>query len=187
MNENISMGPGKLANCNNVLARKFRWTMESKYLDSKICSKVKIDNHFSTITLRLIDIIFPNDTNPQPNSLYWISKLNTSEKTNDTLVFTTYDGVGCALYRQTFDGLSLIQHTCKFDYADSDVVSRKVMVRFYKTTCEFYNEFNSEINDVLAAQKCKTQSPIEILNLWDEAELSEEKIQINFLNSTINL
>lgn len=126
-----SMGLGKLGEPTINFVRKFRWTLKGKGLPEHFVTKVNFDFCARTIEMECMEMVHPEDDDVILHK--WLD----SELHNEELVFTTYDGCGTPLYEYKLSGLYVTEDTCSFDYASSDVSTRKLKLSFDKFTRTF--------------------------------------------------
>jgi hypothetical protein len=120
--KSISMGIGKLADRNNEFVRKFRWTLEGNGLESDFIKKVKFSFDLKRIYIEAYEIL--------RNNRIAIDEWSERNLSNESLLFTTYDGYGNAIYSYKLNGLKLYSSESDFDYSNSDISTKNVTVLY---------------------------------------------------------
>jgi hypothetical protein len=177
-----NMGLGQLADPQLIFVRKFRWTMKSNILQEHFVKRVDFDFAKQIINMEVMEVVCQNadDINVQQ----WLE----SPLANDTLVFTTYDGCGNALYQYEMSGLQLLSDWASFDYCLSDESSRKVGLYYTELKRTYFGQ-NQKTTVPKKAYKWKLRlsggpsADLYDIDMKDRPNLDIEETEINFLNS----
>ncbi len=127
MTETQPMGIGVLGDDKCVFARKYRWTFGSPGLPCNFMHDVSFDFVKKRIEMHVLEVV-PPDSDKIPVHA-WVDQVE-----KEDLVFTAYDGCGRPIYRYTYSDILIIEDTSEFDYASSDVSTRRVVVSYGKQT-----------------------------------------------------
>jgi hypothetical protein len=127
-----NMGVGKLGDPDSLFIRECRWTLESNTLDQHYAKKVDFDFCNGKVYVEVMELVFPGDDSMQVHD--WIDSLKDNQQ---SVVFTTYDGCGNPIYRYTLSKLAVYEDRASFDYASSEVASRKLLLHYGTLKREF--------------------------------------------------
>lgn len=174
-NKPRNMGLGKLGDPSITFVRQFRWTLEGDGLPEQWAQKVKIDFKNKKIYVELIEAV--DNTKDDIDIHKWLEK----DLNKESLTFTTYDGCGYEIYRYVFTNFHLNNNYSEFDYANSDVSKRCVVLVY------------DDMKRTPLFKKAEKPKPYFIVNALDKEthrtkvvsrpQIDIEESEVNFLNS----
>ncbi len=175
---NRNMGIGEIGRTDLTIVRQFRWTFGNELLTEHFMKSVNFDFVNQIIHFESYEIA---ENGKDIGVQKWIEERSWDE----TLVFTTYDGCGQALYTYKFSETQIISDSSSFDYESSEASVRKISVKYVSIEREFHlketvNEINEE-HSVIYVENGKV-APVRV-KLQDRPRLEVEEIEVNFLNA----
>ena len=126
-----NMSLGALADPTTILARKFRWVLESDSFKSYVVQSLNIDHVAKQLHITFRDVIVAGKG---LDALRWIKSLGDPKQ---KLKFISLDGCGQELYSITFSGFELKSHVTEHDYNDNGEVGRKVLISYTKESIKY--------------------------------------------------
>lgn len=161
---NRNMGLGPLGSTTTIFVRKFRWTLESQHLVEYFVNKASFNFTKKRIRMQCYEVIFGDVEDVQLQA--WLE----SDLKDEVLTFTTYDGCGNALYQYQFHGLKVVSDTSSFDYSDSGISCRNVILSYAGRNRKF-----------MANQKQEPERKPEVSPMYPDSDV--EDVEVNFMNT----
>lgn len=134
--ENLkTMSIGPVGDPSITFVREFRFTLAGEHLSEAFNTSVDVDWGNKTINLAAYEAITPQGIHIHN----WCDAMERGEYPDETLVLTTYDGCGKALYQFHFKKLVVRGRRNSFDYANSEVSLHRVNISFEESVKEITN------------------------------------------------
>lgn len=130
------MGIGVLGSPTIVFPRQFRWALTADSAELEYYAK-RVDLSYSHLTLsvELFEFVDPTSGKDCPVD-EWIRKVS-GNKTKENVTITMFDGCGVALYKTTFFEVKIADHNLLLDYAESDLVTHHITLKYKKSERAF--------------------------------------------------
>jgi hypothetical protein len=176
-----NMGLGVLGHHKTNFVRKFRWTLMGNGLCENFVKKVSFDFVNQTIHMQVMEVAYSGATDIDVQR--WLDL----DLAKETLIFTTFDGCGNAIYEYEFRDFELLENKTDFDYYCSNESVREVAVKYDRCSRRF-----------LATTSPKNSTPVKKKSYWkvqlegrgpeydvkviNRVNLDIDETEINFLN-----